>query len=80
MNKKTTSSSIKEATFSSLFDTHYSRLYNYAFKVVKEPDLSEELVQETFIKLWENFENIKVSDRSIASFLITTLKNKIIDN
>ncbi|WP_299247373.1 sigma-70 family RNA polymerase sigma factor [uncultured Aquimarina sp.] len=80
MNKKITSYSIKEAKFSNLFDKHYSRLYNYAFKVLKEIDLSEELVQETFIKLWENFENIKESERSIESFLITTLKNKIIDD
>jgi RNA polymerase sigma-70 factor (ECF subfamily) len=48
--------------------------------VLKETDLSEELVQETFIKLWENFEHIKKSERSIESFLITTLKNKIIDD
>ena len=80
MSKKITSNAIKEAKFSNLFDRHYTRLYNYAFKILKETDLSEELVQETFIKLWENFENIKESDRSIASFLITTLKNKIIDD
>lgn len=55
-------------------------MYNYAFKVLKNIDLSEELVQETFIKLWENFDNIKKSERSIESFLITTLKNKIIDD
>ncbi|SEL67606.1 RNA polymerase sigma-70 factor, ECF subfamily [Aquimarina amphilecti] len=79
MNKKTTSDSTKEAKFSNLFDRHYKRLYNYALKVLKETELSEELVQETFIKLWENFEHINQSERSIESFLITTLKNKIID-
>ncbi|MFD2564298.1 RNA polymerase sigma factor [Aquimarina rubra] len=80
MNKKNPSNSIKETKFSHWFDRHYSRLYNYAFKVVKETDLSQELVQETFIKLWENFDDIKESERSIESFLITTLKNKIIDD
>lgn len=62
-----------------MFDKHYNRLYSYAFKVLKDTDLSEELVQETFIKFWEKFESIKESERSIESFLITTLKNKIID-
>ncbi|MDB4292413.1 sigma-70 family RNA polymerase sigma factor [Maribacter sp.] len=80
MTKKITSSAIKETKFSNLFDKHYHRLYNYALKVLKNRDLAEELVQETFIKLWENFEHIKESDRAIASFLITTLKNKIIDD
>ena len=58
---------------------HYKKLYNYCFKVLEENAISEELVQETFIKLWENFDNINESQRSIESFLITTLKNKIID-
>ena len=70
----------KKDKFSLLFDKHYKRLINYSFKMVKGKDLSEELVQETFIKLWENFENINNSDSSIESFLIVTLKNKIIDN
>lgn len=62
-----------------MFDRHYKKLYNYAFKVLKETHLSEELVQETFIQLWKNFENIKEPERSIEAFLITILKNKIID-
>ncbi|MEP5341457.1 MAG: sigma-70 family RNA polymerase sigma factor [Algibacter sp.] len=80
MKIKPTSESNKEAKFSILFDKHYKKLYNYAFKILKEISISEELVQEAFIKLWENFETIKDSDRAIESFLIITLKNKIIDN
>lgn len=79
MNKKNPPKRIKEAEFSKLFDTHYKRLYNYSFTVLKESALSEELVQETFIKLWEKFEHVSESERSIESFLIVTLKNKIID-
>ncbi len=70
----------KRDLFSVLFDKHYIRLYNYAFKVLKNKEVSEELVQETFIKLWENIAQISPEDRSIASFLIITLKNKIVDN
>jgi len=46
---------------------------------LKDPNLAEELVQESFIKLWGKFEDIKGADRSIEAFLITTLKNKMID-
>jgi len=69
----------KKEKFSLIFDKNYSRLYNYAFKLLKSNDSTEEVVQETFIKLWENIEKIKDSERSIASYLIVTLKNKIID-
>lgn len=72
--------SSKKKRFSILFDKHYKKLFNYSFKVVKERDLSQELVQETFIKLWEKIEQIQSNDRSIESFLIVTLKNKIIDH
>ena len=65
--------------FSVLFDKHYRKLYNYAFKSTKDVDISEELVQEAFIKLWENIDHIHDTERSIESFLIITLKNKMID-
>ncbi|MBW1295466.1 RNA polymerase sigma factor [Aquimarina litoralis] len=80
MSKTNKSNTSKEDKFSYLFDTYYQKLYNYSYKVIKEINLAEELVQETFIKLWENFEQVKDSERSIESFLITTLKNKIIDD
>jgi RNA polymerase sigma-70 factor (ECF subfamily) len=74
------SASIKKKRFSALFDKHYKRLFNYTSKVVNHRDIAEGLVQETFIKLWENIENIKDDERSIESYLIKVLKNKIIDN
>jgi len=77
--KKITSKQAKEANFSKLFDKHYKKLYNYSYKVLKNKLLSEELVQEVFIKLWEKFNTIDQSERSIEAFLIVTLKNKMID-
>ena len=65
--------------FSPIFDKHYARLYSYAFKLLKNNDSAEEVVQETFIKLWKNFKNINKSERSISSYLVVTLKHTIID-
>ncbi len=70
----------KNKKFSLLFDKHHSQLYNYSYRVLKSKDAAEEMVQETFIKLWNNFEKVNHSERSIASFLIKTLKNTIIDD
>ncbi|WP_420602167.1 RNA polymerase sigma-70 factor [Flagellimonas sp.] len=70
----------KKEYFSTLFDSHYRKLYNYAYKILGEKDISEEIVQETFIKLWENVEKVNTDKRSIESYLIVTLKNKIIDH
>lgn len=69
----------KKERFSVLFDKHYRKLYNYAYKVLNDKDIAEEIVQETFIKLWQNIDNVSKVERSIESYLIITLKNKIID-
>lgn len=69
----------KKDQFSALFDRHYRRLFNYSLKVLKDKDGAEEVVQETFIKLWEHIDDINSDDKSIASYLIVTLKNKLID-
>ena len=65
-------------TFSKIFDTHYEKLFNYSIKVLKEKDAADELVQETFIRLWEKIENID-EGHEIEPFLFAILKNKIID-
>ncbi|MCE7995260.1 MAG: RNA polymerase sigma-70 factor [Roseivirga sp.] len=70
----------KRERFSALFDRHYQRLFNYALKYTRDKELSEELVQETFVKLWEHIGEISQEAHSIEAFLITTLKNKIIDS
>ena len=70
----------KKDRFSFLFEKHYKRLLNYSLKTLGDKHSCEELVQETFIKLWQHIEKINPEDRSIESFLIVTLKNKIIDN
>src|SRR5690606_28802687 len=80
LNKKATSSLAHEKQFSILFDKHYKRLYNYAYKLLNDTSNSEELVQDTFIKLWEHYHKIDKSHRAIESFLIVTLKNKMIDH
>ncbi|WP_233900208.1 sigma-70 family RNA polymerase sigma factor [Tenacibaculum piscium] len=70
----------EKVDFSALFDTHYEKLYNYAIKIVKDESISNDLLQETFIKLWENIDSMKINHRSIESFLIITLKNKMVDH
>ncbi|CAL2083584.1 RNA polymerase sigma-70 factor [Tenacibaculum sp. 190524A02b] len=70
----------EKQSFEKIFDKHYGRLFNYAFKVLKEEDIANDLVQDTFMKLWERVDLIKNEDRSVEAFLIKTLKNKIIDH
>lgn len=47
-----------ETTFRKIYDDHHQKLYGYFLKKTHSGDLSEELVQETFIKLWRYRANL----------------------
>ena len=53
-----------------------SRLYNYAFKMLWDKMACEDIIQNTFMKLFENLEKINNSDR-IEVWLFTTVRNQI---
>jgi RNA polymerase sigma-70 factor (ECF subfamily) len=62
--------------FDTLFEVYSSRLYSFALKYLKnEPD-AEELVQEVFIKVWENRKSLK-TELSFRSYLFTISLNHI---
>jgi len=41
-----------EAAFRAIYDQHHEKIFRLAFRYLKDKQLSEEIVQETFIKLW----------------------------
>lgn len=43
-----------ESAFSLIYDQYGGQIYRLAFRFLKDKALSEEIVQETFIKLWLN--------------------------
>lgn len=57
-----------EAVFEQLFKKYFRELHAYAFTLVKDWDIAEEIVQAMFLKLWEKEEAVQVS-ASIRSYL-----------
>jgi RNA polymerase sigma-70 factor (family 1) len=43
-----------EAAFRAVYDRHSEKVFRLAFRYLKDRQLSEEIVQETFIRLWLN--------------------------
>ncbi len=64
------------AAFDSLFEVYSPKLYGFALKYFKNETDAEELVQEVFIKIWENHQNLK-SELSFKSYLFTIALNQI---
>lgn len=64
--------------FTEIFKVYYRDLVIFADSFTHDFATAEEIVQETFIKLWEDRENLNVKV-SLKSFLLKTVQNKCIN-
>jgi RNA polymerase sigma-70 factor, ECF subfamily len=65
--------------FNQLFSDYYVNLCRFAYTYVKDADISEEIVQEMFIALWEQRDTLNITT-SIRSFLYTSAKNRSLNH
>jgi RNA polymerase sigma-70 factor (family 1) len=63
--------------FQIVFRTYYNPLCNYAFTFTKDADASEDLVQDLFIKIWEQRRGL-LKEASIRYYLFTAVRNNCI--
>ena len=56
--------------FDLIFKKYGDRLFGFAFKYLKSKEDTEGLVQDVFLKVWENRENLK-KESSLKSYLFT---------
>lgn len=64
--------------FKSLFESLYNHLYNYGFSLTKDSEASKELIQDIFLKLWENRSKTEIKG-SIKSYLFTAMNNRALN-
>jgi len=60
--------------FEKLFNEHYDATCRYVMRVIRDSDTTEEIVQSTFVNLWEKRELIR-SDISFKSYLFRSAYN-----
>ena len=65
------------SAYDELFNTFGNRVYKFAFSILKSKEDSEEVVQDTFYKIWEKRQTID-PEQSFKSFLFTIAYNNII--
>lgn len=68
-----------EKAYLSLIDLYYRKLFVYALGLTNEQALAEDIVQNVFMKLWENREKIAIKE-SLKSFLYKAVYNDFINN
>ena len=64
-------------SFARLFNRFYAPLCSYAVTFLKYQEVAEEVVQESFIKIWESRQNIRI-DVSLRAYLYRAVHNNCI--
>ncbi|MEL7587513.1 MAG: RNA polymerase sigma-70 factor [Prolixibacteraceae bacterium] len=64
--------------FDVIFRKYYDNLCRFAFSLVKDADLSQSLVQNVFVKLWER-RHQSGDIRNLAGYLTIMVKNQVFD-
>jgi RNA polymerase sigma-70 factor (family 1) len=65
-------------SFSDIFKAYYKDLVFFAYSFTHELSAAEDIVQDTFVKLWEDRENLNVAV-ALKSILLKAIQNKCID-
>ena len=60
--------------FQETFYKYYEPLCKYAFTIVKEPHSCEDIVQETFLRVWEKKQNL-IGSEELTWYLYTAIRN-----
>lgn len=66
------------ADFNKLYELYADRLYGFAYNLTHSSEMSEEIVQEVFLKIWQMREHLS-PEYSFRSFLFTIARNKFLN-
>lgn len=61
-------------SFNKIFRRFYSPLMRFCFRFVADEDVSAEIVQDLFVKLWTNREKLNITS-SFDSYLMSSVRN-----
>ena len=68
-----------EKAISLLYDNYADTLFGVAYKVVKDEDLAQDVVQESFVKIWKKADSYDASKAKLFTWLFRITRNTAID-
>jgi RNA polymerase sigma-70 factor (ECF subfamily) len=69
-----------ESALAALYDRHADAIFGLAFSMTRDRSLAEEVVQETFLALWNRAEQFDPAIGSLAAWLSTIARNRTRDH
>ena len=62
-----------------LYDKYHAALFGVVLRVVHSRELAEEVLQDTFTKVWKNFDRYDASKGKLFTWLLSVARNTAID-
>jgi len=66
-----------QKSFDLLFQKYYNSLCNYAYLFLKENELTQEIVADVYLKIWNNKHNIEIKT-NLKSYFLRSTHNEVI--
>lgn len=64
--------------FDAIFHLYYARVFNLAYRFLRSSSEAEEIVQQTFITVWENRQNIDL-EKSFGGFILSIARHQCLN-
>jgi len=62
-----------------LYDMYSSSLYGVIFRIVNDTELAEDILQETFVKIWQSFSGYSAEKGRLFTWMVNIARNLSID-
>ena len=62
-----------------LYDNYSSALYGVILRIVQKDEIAEDVLQETCLKIWNNFKQYNASKGRLFTWIINVARNTAID-
>lgn len=69
----------EHAALEALYDRYVNGCYGLALKIVRDPSVAEEIVQDVFLKLWTRPESYVPQRGKFSGWLLTLVHNRSVD-
>ena len=67
-----------KAAFEALYNRYFPRLYRHAFKMLKDQDEAQDLIQELFTSFWIKGRELDLTT-SVSSYLYAATRNRVLN-
>ncbi|HEY6975815.1 MAG TPA: RNA polymerase sigma factor [Chitinophagaceae bacterium] len=66
--------------FSALYDSYSGALYTVIYKIVKNSNIAEELLQDVFVKVWKNIDRYDAARGTLFTWMLKIARNTSVDH